>query len=84
MYKGGSHSTHVHSPENHLSGNFYVQAEPNSSNIVFTRDMHGDLMHFIKKKKHTKETYYSRAHILENILLINHLKNIVVIVKYVN
>ena len=54
MYKGGSHTTHVHSPENHLSGNFYVHAEPNSSNIVFTRDMHGDLLHFIKRKKHTK------------------------------
>jgi len=54
MYKGGSHSTHVHSPENHLSGNFYIHAEPNSSNIVFTRDMHGDLLHFIKRKKQTK------------------------------
>lgn len=54
MYKGGSHSTHVHSPENHLSGNFYIHAEPNSSNIVFTRDMHGDLLHFIKRKKLTK------------------------------
>tara|TARA_E500000178_G_C16956891_1_gene724102 strand:+ start:471 stop:1046 length:576 start_codon:yes stop_codon:yes gene_type:complete len=53
MYKGGSHSTHIHSPENQISGNFYISAEPNSSNIVFSKDMHGDLFQSIKKKKYT-------------------------------
>jgi len=55
MYRGGCHSTHVHSPENDISGNFYVHSEPNSSNIVFNRDITtGDYMKNLKRKSYTR------------------------------
>lgn len=41
MYKYGSHSLHNHTGFTHLSGSFYVHAEPNSSSIKFHRHEHG-------------------------------------------
>tara|TARA_R100000951_G_scaffold14588_2_gene11480 strand:- start:244 stop:837 length:594 start_codon:yes stop_codon:yes gene_type:complete len=54
MYEGGSHSCHVHSPHNQLSGNFYVYSEPNSSNIVFNRGVYNDVWSNFNKTDFTK------------------------------
>jgi len=54
MYKGGSHSLHIHSPKNHISGNFYIYAEPNSSHISFTRGIYEEVWHNFDRKKYTK------------------------------
>ena len=54
MYKGGCHSLHNHSPSSHISGNFYVYAEPKSSTITFVRDGLSDFKYDLKKKKYTK------------------------------
>lgn len=54
MYRGCSHSIHTHSPENHISGNFYVHSDTNSSKIIFTRDMYNDVWYKFKRKNYTK------------------------------
>jgi uncharacterized protein (TIGR02466 family) len=54
MYKGGSHALHVHSPKNHISGNFYIYAEPDSSNIIFTKGIYESTWLDFKRKKYTK------------------------------
>ena len=37
MYKYGSHKLHSHNNYSELSGNFYVDVKPNSSDIIFNR-----------------------------------------------
>jgi uncharacterized protein (TIGR02466 family) len=37
MNEGGRHELHTHSPDSHISGNFYINAEKNSSDLIFYR-----------------------------------------------
>ena len=37
MNEGGRHELHTHSPDSHISGNFYINVEKNSSDIIFYR-----------------------------------------------